>query len=405
MRKIEVAVPKGKGKWIANRATKAGASDVIILEARGPGMDRELVTITAKENAVDAIIKSISEYEDKKHIKPDIRIWKTEEPFTQVEKGGEEKRKIPFEELKAHAYESASIDLTYLLLCILSGLLAAFGLLLNGAIVVIGAMIIAPLLRPITTSSLGTVTGDVIMFWKGVSALIFGLFISVMFVFFAMFLIPGVETTPIILAISQLNLLTIGVAFVAGIIAAVSLMTDLSEALAGVAISVSLMPPAAALAINTFFGVFGVVDFSVAVTTLLVLLVNIVSIDIGSAVVFYAYGVAPKKLEKNIFTTHMKVAMLLLFMLTLPFVFTSYVSYENSQDEYIIRTVIDTEVAAINGQVETIEILFNPILIRMKIVAPQPPPASFTSYLESRIETNLGKDVSLRLIYVQSVPV
>ena len=403
MRKIEVAVPKGKGKWVANRAKKAGAADVIILEAHGPQMDRELVTITAKESAVDAVIKSISEYEDRKGIKPDIRIWKTEEPFVQVEQEGKEARTVPFEELKAHAYESASIDLTYILLCILSGLLAAFGLLLNSAIVVIGAMIIAPLLRPITTSSLGTVTGDVIMFWRGVSALVMGLFISVIFIFFSMFLVPGVEPTAIMQMISQLNLLTIGVAFIAGVIAAVSLLTDLSEALAGVAIAVSLMPPAAALAINAFFAIFGVVDFSVAMATFLVLLVNIISIDIGSAVVFYTYGVAPKKVEKNFFSTHMKIAVLLLFMLSLPFAYTSYVSYQHSQDEQLIRGVIGTELVAIGGTAERLDISFGkPITVTLKVISPHDVPQHFAKSLETKIETNLGRDVLLRLIYVKS---
>ncbi len=406
MRKIEVAVPKGKGKWVANRAKKAGATDVIILEAHGPQMDRELVTITAKESAVDAIIKSISEYEGKKGIRPDIRIWKTEEPFSQVEAEGTEARAVPFEELKAHAYESASIDLTYILLCILSGLLAAFGLLLNSPIVVIGAMIIAPLLRPITTSSLGTVTGDIIMFWRGASALAVGLLISTVFIFFSMFLVPGVSPTAIMQMISQLNLLTIGVAFIAGVIAAVSLLTDLSEALAGVAIAVSLMPPAAALAINTFFAIFGVVGFGVALATLLVLLVNIISIDVGSAVVFYAYGVAPKKVEKRAFSTHMKVAIILLFMLSLPFAYTSFVSYQHSQDERVIKATIAAEMHEIGGEAEQIDISFSsPIVVKLKVISPNDVPAGIKRLLESRMRGHLGRDVVLHLTYVKSEPV
>ncbi|MFC2174889.1 TIGR00341 family protein [archaeon] len=402
MRKIEVAVPKGKGKWIAFRAEKAGANDVIILESHGPGANRELVTITANEKAVDAIIKSISEYEDKKGIRPDIRIWKAEEPFAQVEKEGKEERRIPFEELKAHAYESSSIDITYLLLCILSGLLAALGLLQNSAIVVIGAMIIAPLLRPITTSSLGTVTGDLLMFWRGVSALVIGLLLSGIIVFFAMFLLPMSQPSELLAAISNLSLLTLGVAFISGIIAAVSLLTDLNEALAGVAISVSLMPPAAALSINVFFAMFGIVDFSVAMTTLLVLMVNIISIDIGSAVVFYAYGVAPKKQEKKFLSTHLKIAVVLLFMLSLPFAYTSLVSYQNSQAEVIIREAVNTEAALAGGKVERLDILFDPILVDVKIVSTMPPPDGYKEMVESRIEMFLGQGVSVRLTYVQA---
>ena len=404
MRKIEVAVPKGKGKWVAFRAEKAGAVDVIILESHGPGVNRELVTIAANEKDVDAIIKSISEYEDKKHIKPDIRIWKAEEPFAQVEKEGKEARKVPFEELKAHAYESASVDITYLLLCILSGLLAALGLLMDSAIVVIGAMIIAPLLRPITTSSLGTVTGDVLMFWRGVSALIIGLLISGIVVFFAMFLLPMTAPSELLTTISQLSLLTLGVAFISGIIAAVSLLTDLNEALAGVAISVSLMPPAAALSINVFFSMFGIVEFNTVMTTLLILMVNVISIDIGSAVVFYAYGVTPKKHEKKFFSTHMKVAVLMLFMLSIPFVYTSFVSYEQTKARVIITEGVNTEVTLIGGTVERMDILFDPFVmdVELKVIATQPPPDGFRQKLESRLGSELGQKVRVKLTYVQA---
>ncbi len=404
MRKIEVAVPKGKGKWIAHRAEKAGATDVIILESHGPGQNRELVTITAKADKVDAIINSIADYEDKKNIKPDIRIWKTEEPFTQVEKEGKEQTTVPFEELKAHAYESAEIDLTYLLLCVLSGLLAAFGLLQNSAIVVIGAMIIAPLLRPITTSALGTVTGDVIMFWKGASALVFGLFLAIITVFFSMFLFPGMQPTALTTTISQLNMLTLGVAFIAGIIAAVSLMTDLSETLAGVAIAVSLMPPAAAASINVFFAVFGIVDMSIAASTLLVLLVNIISIDIGSAVVFYAYGVTPVSQEKKFFSTHLKVAAAMLLLLSIPFAYTSIVSYQHTQDQNIITNVLNNEARSVAGYVESLEVSFDPLTINVKIVSPVSAPPDYRSRVESNLESSLQKDVLLLITYIKSEP-
>jgi len=203
--------------------------------------------------------------------------------------------------------------------------------------------------------------------------------------------------------ISQLNLLTVGVAFIAGVIAAVSLLTDLSEALAGVAIAVSLMPPAAALAINAFFAVFGIVNFGVAAATFLVLLVNIISIDIGSAVVFYAYGVAPKKVEKNIFSAHMKIAVLLLFMLSLPFAYTSYVSYQHSQDEQAIRGVIGMELRAISGVTEYLDISFGqPIVVKLKVVSPRDVPQHFAHTLESKIEASLGRDIVLQLTYVKS---
>ena len=144
-------------------------------------------------------------------------------------------------------------------------------------------------------------------------------------------------------------------------------------------------------------------DFSVVVATFLVLLVNIISIDIGSAVVFYTYGVAPKKVEKNFFSTHMKVAVLLLFMLSLPFAYTSYLSYQHSQDEQIIRGIVDMELRVIGGTAEYLDISSGkPIVVKLKVVAPNDVPQHFANTLESKMESSLNKDIVLRLTYVKS---
>ena len=56
--------------------------------------------------------------------------------------------------------ESSQIDIEYVALLSLAGLIALFGLLENSAAVIIGAMLISPLMNPILSAALALLLGD-----------------------------------------------------------------------------------------------------------------------------------------------------------------------------------------------------------------------------------------------------
>ena len=63
-------------------------------------------------------------------------------------------------EVRKNIHDNASLNSSYLLMNALATIVACYGLLANSTAVVIGAMVIAMLLGPITGIALGLVDGD-----------------------------------------------------------------------------------------------------------------------------------------------------------------------------------------------------------------------------------------------------
>lgn len=397
MRKIEVVAPSGRGSSIANVAISGGASEATVTTAHGPKVDKDIVSISVSEDQADSVIRKVKTFCERNNLKADLRIWKVTRPLA-----GEEERIVPSEELKSDVYQASTVDLIYLVMIILSAVLAALGLLMNSPIVIIGAMIIAPLIKPIMTTSLGTVTGDILLFLRGAGALIAGISVALIAVFFTCFFIPFVHPTPLIITISQLNLLMIAVAFVSGIIAAASMLSHLSENLAGVSIAVALMPPIAAVAITGFSWMIGTSSFSLFLSSLLVLIINCLAINVGGTITFYLAGMAPRG-ETKFFTKELEVALVLLLMFSAPFFYVAYQSYTKSITEEKARAVATEFAQNVSGVIQDIKITGEePTVVTLIILSKNPPPENFENVFRERLEKVLDKPVKARVFYIRS---
>jgi uncharacterized hydrophobic protein (TIGR00271 family) len=136
----------------------------------------------------------------------------------------------------------------FFILLFLSTVIAAGGLIGNSTAVVIGAMIVAPLMTPMMAASLAIVIGDGRNIVRSVVIVGIGV-VCVMLVAASMALVvpAGARVTPEIIARTAPRLLDLVVALAAGAAGAFALgREDVSDALPGVAIAVSLVPPLSA---------------------------------------------------------------------------------------------------------------------------------------------------------------
>ena len=397
MRKIEITAPSGRGSVIANIAINSGAAEATVSNAHGPKADKDIVSISVSEDRVDSVITKIKTFCERSNIKLDLRLWKVIRPLAE-----DEENLVPTEELKNDAYQSSTVDIVYLVMITLSAILAALGLLMNSPIVIIGAMIIAPLLKPIMTTSLGTVRGDIFLFLRGLGALIAGISVALIAVFFVCFVIPFVRPTPLIVTLSQLNILMIGVAFVSGIIAAVSMISHLSENLAGVSIAVALMPPIAAVAITGFSWITGVSSFNLFMSSSLVLIINCLAINIGGTITFHLAGMSLKGGTK-LLTRELEIAMVLLLIFSIPFFYATYQSYEKSATEEKAKVVANKFAQDVSGIIQSVTINEgNPTHITIVLLSKNPPPEGFEARFKEELEQALGKPVNATLLYLKS---
>ncbi|CCQ50083.1 TIGR00341 family protein [Crocosphaera watsonii] len=168
------------------------------------------------------------------------------------------KRKIPKvppdirKQLQQELLNEAELDTEFLFLTVSSCIIASLGLLMNSAAVIIGAMLIAPLMLPLRGLALGMLDTDRFLVKSSLLTLLTGTMTAIVIsgmvgVFFAL---PEASFGPEILGRTQPNLADLGVAVAAGAISGFAkIRRKLSDALAGTAISVALMPPLCVVAI------------------------------------------------------------------------------------------------------------------------------------------------------------
>jgi uncharacterized hydrophobic protein (TIGR00341 family) len=198
---------------------------------------------------------------------------------------------------------SAQLDHNYVVLVVLSTLVAAIGLIADNVAVVIGAMVIAPLLGPNLALSLGTALGDAALMRKASRTLVAGLLLAIGLSAAIGFCWPCDVTSAELSLRTQAGLDSVALALASGAAAALSLTTGLSSVLVGVMVAVALLPPAATLGL-----MLGGAHTDLAVGAGLLLAINIVCVNLASKVVFFVKGVRPRTwLEKE--TAKRTVAM------------------------------------------------------------------------------------------------
>lgn len=174
----------------------------------------------------------------------------------------------------------------YALMLTLSTVIAAFGLLANSTAVVIGAMIIAPLMGPIIGVSLGMVSGTGDLQRKSLLAEVIGVIICIGIGYLIGRCTASIGPTPEMLARVAPTTFDLAVALACGLAGAYATVNiKVNAALAGVAISVALVPPLATCGLFLAFG-----QIQNGFGAFLLFFANFVSIQLAAALVFALYG-------------------------------------------------------------------------------------------------------------------
>lgn len=211
-----------------------------------------------------------------------------------------------FKELFLSLKNSAKFSYIFLTLMVLSTLVATTGLFANSSPVIIGAMILAPLMSPIISLSMGVIRANDFLITQSAKTLVIGvsmaLFVSALFTY----LIPLHEITNEMQSRLHPNLLDLFVAIFSGIAGAyASSKEEIAKSLAGVAIAVALVPPLSVTGIGIGFG-----DLEMIYGSFLLFTTNLVGITLSAAITFIVLGYSPiKKAKKGLFYTAIMLAL------------------------------------------------------------------------------------------------
>jgi len=161
----------------------------------------------------------------------------------------------PVEALSSTMMASAIPALSFFVMLGLATAIATLGLLSNSAPVVIGAMIVAPLMQPIVSFSFGIVVADWRLILYATLTIVSGVFLVIGLAFATTELIGLRIAGSEILGRTAPTLLDLGIACASGAAGAfVHTRKSIANSIAGVAISVALVPPLCVVGIGFALG-------------------------------------------------------------------------------------------------------------------------------------------------------
>jgi uncharacterized hydrophobic protein (TIGR00341 family) len=197
--------------------------------------------------------------------------------------------RISREELYEDVEAAAKFTTIYMVMIVLSSIVAAIGILNNNVAVIIGAMVMAPLLGPNVALSLATTLGDLSLARNALKANIAGIGIAVLLslVMGSMLLVD--PSTPEIQSRTSVGLKDIILALASGCAGALSFTSAAPAALIGVAVAVALLPP-----LVTFGLLLGSGHTVLAFGALLLFIMNIICVNLAGVATFVAQGISPR---------------------------------------------------------------------------------------------------------------
>ena len=426
MRLVQVTIPTGKRQTVLELLDEEGIDYVVTDETSG----RKYTAVAyfpLPTNAVEPVLEKLRD------------VGLTREAYTVVvsaqtvesehfdalkESYAEEKseERIARQELESRAEELASALPTYVVMTVVSAIIATAGLLLDSPATVVGSMVIAPLIGPAMSAAVGSVVDDGELFRRGIGLQILGVGLAIAsatvfagFVQVTNLVPPGLDPLSLAEVEERLSpsVLSLAVALGAGVAGAVSLMTGVSAALVGVMIAVALIPPAATVGIGIAYG-----DPMLAVGSVVLVSVNVLSINLAALVVLWYGGYRPEQFfrrDRAKTATLKRVAVLVVAigLLSLFLGGVTYDSYQASVTEQEIRDGVATELEApaysgyepieIDVRTDTDYLLFQqPTSVVVTVgTPPDAPRPGLASAIEARLAADHGLSVDVEVRYLE----
>ncbi|MEM7739654.1 MAG: TIGR00341 family protein [Pseudomonadota bacterium] len=195
-------------------------------------------------------------------------------------------REALFEEVMGNS----RLTVDYLVLTMLSAVVAAIGLNEDNIAVLIGAMVIAPLLGPILGFSLASALGSARAMLQAARTAVCGLIVGFSTVYLLTLVLTVNLDSQELAARTDISPEIVALALASGAAAALSITGGLSSSLVGVMVAVALLPPSAAAAMYLGEG-----DLQNGLAALIVVALNIICVLLSTQIVFAWKGIRPRR--------------------------------------------------------------------------------------------------------------
>lgn len=304
MRLVQLALPEDRVDAILT-ALDAHGVDHVVTDETSDNPYAKQVTFVLPTEAVEPVLddlRNVGLTDDAQTVIIDAETVISRE-YDELEEAMEPERgtsdQIARQELRTRAEDLTPSTPIYVTMTIISAVVATAGLLLDSPAVVVGSMVIAPLIGPALSASVGTVVNDNEMFEEGFTNQILGVTIAILSAALFAWLVRTALLVPAgvdVLAIPEVaerlrpDLLSLFIALGAGVAGVFSLTTGIPAALVGVMIAAALIPPAAAAGVAIAWG-----EPLAAIGATVLVFVNLVSINLTGLVTLWYSGYRPER--------------------------------------------------------------------------------------------------------------
>ena len=290
--------------------------------------------------------------------------------------------------LFASLREDAKSSSIFMTLLILATMIATLGLFINSGSVIIGAMLLAPLMQPIVSLSMGVLRQDISLQKNATKTIIVGVVAVILSSMLITLFVPIERMTSEMTSRLSPTLLDLFVAIVSGIAAAyVKNNEKIMSSLAGVAIAVALVPPLSVAGIGLGWG-----EFHMFLSAFLLFITNLVGIVLAAAATFMVLGYSPIKVAQK----GLLVWLIIVIFVSIPL----YSSFVKMQENVRLQHILADTYFTIDNKhlkLSDIEILYHKAKpqIRCEVISDKVLNDQDKAHLKDAISKRIGKDVEI----------
>ncbi|WP_137290024.1 TIGR00341 family protein [Natronorubrum halophilum] len=425
MRLVQVFVPRGDLDLVLETATATGV-DYTVSRQTDHGEFEALVSVPVPPAAVEPFLSELRTA----GLDEDAYTVVTAAETIVSDRTDELHRefdgtRISREELQSRAADLAPAASTYFILLVVSTIIATAGLLLDSAATIIGAMVVAPLMGPALSASVGVVVDDDALARRGIFLQVVGIAVAVATAAVigwalrgTVLLPPGfdITTVPEIRERITPSVLALFLALGSGVAGVISLVRNVGSVLVGVAIAVALVPPAATAGLGIAWG-----HPAVVLTAGTLVLVNVLSINLTALILLWLSGYRPHRTERidhvyGQLRSRIVVILVAIAVLSVVLGGVTYGTYQTAAVEHDIRTELeamsdDPEYEGLYFQESDVEYelvdVYTGGRASVTVLVERPPgeqePPDFADVVRDRLEsaTDVDLEVAVELVDTQ----
>ncbi len=193
--------------------------------------------------------------------------------------------RVSVEEIESTIKEGMELNIEFYLFIMIAAFIAGAGLILNSAAVIIGSMIISPLMGPILGVSYGMISKNYILVKKGILgqllSVIIAIGIGVLLASLAFLIYSSPSITNEMMSRNFPTIFDLIVSIGAGLAVGFAISGKIQSSLVGIAIAVSLMPPAVNIGVTLIYG-----NLLLSFGSFVLLMSNILAINLMAILIF-----------------------------------------------------------------------------------------------------------------------